>query len=69
MASEKEVRNGYNMIIGWVRDYGDRLVATHIRKGYVGSYTKSSNITIDASGRIYCYGDGCQDLIRSADRG
>lgn len=68
MNNEVEVRNQYNMIIGWVRDYGDRKVATHIRKGYMGSYTKASNITMDKDGRIYCYGDGLQDIIRSADR-
>lgn len=56
------------MVIGWVRDFGDRLTATHIRKGYVGSYTKNSNITVDKTGKIYCFGDGCQDLIRQADK-
>jgi hypothetical protein len=56
------------MIIGWVRDIGNRKLATHIRKGYVGAYNKNSDITTDASGKIYCYGDGCQDLVREADR-
>lgn len=68
MANEITVRNKHNMSIGWVRDYGDRLTGTHIRKGYVGSYVKSSDITIDKDGRIYCYGNGLQDLIRSSDR-
>ena len=31
-------------------------------------YNKNSDITTDASGKIYCYGDGCQDLVREADR-
>lgn len=68
MGKDIEVRNAFNMIIGWVRDFGDRLTATHIRKGYVGSYTKNSNITVDKTGKIYCFGDGCQDLIRQADK-
>lgn len=66
--SEIAVKDRYNMTIGWVRDYGDRSIAIHIRKGYVGSYVKSSNITTDKDGKIYCYGDGLQDLIRSSDR-
>ena len=69
MNNETPVRNNVNVTIGWVRDYGDRKVATHYRKGYVGSYSVNSDITVDASGRIYCYGDGLQDLIRQADRG
>ena len=62
------VRNNINMPIGYVRDYNDRKIATHYRKGYIGSYIKSSDITLDKSGKIYCYGDGTQDLIRQADR-
>lgn len=69
MNNEITVRNNVNMIIGWVRDYGDRKVATHYKKGFVGSYTVGSDITLDSKGRIYCYGDGLQDLIRQADRG
>jgi len=68
MNNEVTVRNNFNMIIGWVRDIGNRKIATHIRKGYVGAYNKNSDITTDASGKIYCYGDGCQDLVREADR-
>ena len=56
------------MSIGWVKEYNDRKVATHYRRGYVGSYIKNSDLTLDKTGRIYCYGDGTQDLIRQADR-
>ena len=63
------VKDNRNMTIGWVRDYSDRKVATHMRKGYVGSYIKNTGITVDAKGKIYCYGDGSTDLVRSADKG
>ena len=69
MSNEIDVRNNVNMIIGWIRDYGDRKIATHYRKGFVGSYTVGSNITTDAKGHIYCFGDGLSDLVRQADRG
>ena len=68
MPNEVTVRNNFNMPIGWVRDIGDRKLATHIRKGYVGSYIKNADLTIDSKGKVYCYGDGCQDLVREADR-
>ena len=68
MAKDLVVRNNVNMPIGWVRDFKDRKIATHYRKGYVGTYIFSSNLTLDKKGKIYCYGDGTQDLVRQADR-
>ena len=57
------------MIIGWCTEYPDRIIATHIRKGYLGCYTKGTDTTVDVkTGKIYCYGDGTSDLIRQADR-
>ena len=63
-----EVRNNKNIIIGWCIDYPDIVQAMHIRKGYVGRYVKNSNITFDKQGKIYCFGDGTQSLIRDADK-
>ena len=68
MNNEITVRNNVNMPIGWVRDYKDRKIATHFKKGYVGTYIFSSDLTLDKNGRIYCYGDGTQDLVRQAER-
>lgn len=69
MNNRKEIKNKYNLIIGWIDEReGGISTATHIKKGYVGRYVKSSNLTLDKSGRIYCYGDGLSDLIREADR-
>ena len=64
-----EIRNNKNQPIGWVDDSGGNKQAMHIRKGYVGRYIKNSNITFDKAGKIYCYGDGAQCLVRDADRG
>ena len=62
------VRNSRNMTIGWCREFADRIIATHFKKGVVGHYLKGNDTTIDKSGRIYCYGDGTQTLIREADK-
>lgn len=56
------------MLIGWTTDYSDSVQASHINKGYVGKYVKSSNITFDKQGKIFCYGDGTQCLVRLADK-
>jgi len=68
MNKEIAVKDRYNMILGWIHDYPDRKQAIHIKKGYVGYYSKSADLTIDSKGAIYCYGDGLSDLIRNADR-
>ena len=65
----KEVRDKNNLIIGWENDLGGQVQALHRLKGVVGFYNKGSNLTFDKSGRIYCYGDGVQCLIRDAERG
>ena len=62
-----EVRNRLNNIIGWCEDYSDIVQAIHIKKGYVGRYVKSSNITFDKQGKIYSYGDATQSLIRDQE--
>lgn len=66
-SSEKPIRNSHNMIIGICKEFPDRIIATHYRKGFVGCYVKGTDLTTDSSGKIYCYGDGTADLIRSAD--
>ncbi len=65
---DQTVRNAKNIIIGWCKEYSDRIIGTHYKKGFVGCYTKGTDTTTDAKGRIYCYGNGISDLIRSADK-
>lgn len=67
-SNEKTIRNRKNMLIGWCKEYPDRIIAIHYRKGLVGNYNKGTDTTTDSRGRIYCYGDGTSDLIREADR-
>jgi len=62
-----EVRNNQNIIIGYINDTGTEKIATHIRKGFAGRFVKSSNITFDKSGRIFCFGDGTDSLIRNME--
>jgi intein-encoded DNA endonuclease-like protein len=66
--NEITVRDSKNSIIGWCRDYGDRVNAIHFKKGLVGFYIKASNITFDGSGKIYCFGDGTTSLVRDNER-
>ena len=68
MDRTKTVRNSKNMTIGWLREFPDRIIATHYRKGVVGMYLKGNDSTIEFSGKLYCYGDGTQTLIREADK-
>ena len=67
-SKEKQIRNKYNTIIGWCKEFPDRVIATHYRKGFVGCYTKGTDVTTDSKGYIYCYGDGTADLVREADK-
>ena len=66
--NERTVRNAKNMIIGWCKEYPDRTIATHYRKGYIGCYIKGTDTTINSKGRIYCYGDGTMSLVLEADK-
>lgn len=68
MNNRKDIKNNKNMLIGWTQDIGDCIQGFHLKKGLVGRYQKSSDITFDKAGRIYCFGDGVTDLIREADR-
>lgn len=63
-SKDGSVRDKNNMIIGWCRDQGSTIQAISIRRGYCGYYNKSSNITFDKNGAVYCYGDGTCCLIR-----
>lgn len=65
----KEIRNARNMIIGWTKEYPDRIIAVHFKKGYLGCYSKNSDLTLDKRGKIFCYGDGTVSLIRDEERG
>lgn len=62
-----DIKDNYNRPIGYI-DYKDKWAqGIHLRKGVVGKYDKSVNITFDKLGKIYCYGDGLQSLIRDAN--
>ena len=65
---EIQVRDNKNFIIGTCVDNGNTIRATHIRKGYAGVYYKSTNMTMDRFGKLYCYGDGTKSLIRDKER-
>ncbi len=69
MNNRQDVKNNKNIIIGWINDFPDSKTAFHLRKGYVGRYNKNTDITFDKNGRIYCYGEDLQSLIREAERG
>ena len=66
--ADKYIKNNVGMPIGFTRDLGPEIQAYHITKGYLGKYVKVSDITFKLSGGIYCYGDGCSDMIREAER-
>ena len=63
-----DIRDNLNFIIGWLNDIGSQIQAFHRTRGYVGYYNKSTNLTFTKEGKIFCYGDGAQCLIRFADR-
>ena len=63
----KEIRDDKNLIIGWVNDIGNQIQAQHRLKGIVGFYNKSSGITFQQNGKIFCYGDGTDCLVRLAE--
>ena len=65
----QEVRDDKNIIIGWINDLGSQIQALHRMKGVVGFYNKGSNITFQQNGKIFCYGNGVDALVRFADRG
>lgn len=66
--TDVDVRDKNNFIIGRCTDYGNSINATSFKKGYVGVYYKNTNMTFNAKGDLYCYGDGTQSLIRDAER-
>lgn len=69
MSNRREIRDKLNRYIGWLDDSGDMVRAYHVRKGYLGWYSKSANKTYEKNGKIYCFGDGASDLVREAERG
>ena len=64
-----DIKNAQNITIGWLNDLGSQIQGQHRTKGIVGFYNKSTNITFYQSGKIYCYGDGVQCLVRMAEEG
>lgn len=68
MINRKEVRDNRNIIIGYCEEYSDRINAQSFKAGLVGFYIKSSNITFDRFGKIYCYGDATSELVRAASK-
>lgn len=67
MAGRINVRNRYNMIIGFVQDNGNVLMAYYNGKGVVGFYNKSAGYTTDAKNRIVAYCDATVALVLAAD--
>ena len=62
-----EIRDGRNMPIGYIREDDSIAMAFNYKKGYVGQYVKSSNITFDSLGKIFCYGNGTDTLVRQSE--
>lgn len=63
------VKDDKNKIIGWLSTNNGVTQALHNTKGYCGRYVHASDITFDKNGKIFCYGDGAQSLIRFVHRG
>ena len=63
-----EIKNAFNIPIGYLREDDSVIIAFSFKKGYVGRYVKSSNITFDGPGKIFCFGDGTDTLVRNADK-
>ena len=62
-----EIRDNRNMPIGYIREDDSIVMAFSFKKGYVGRYVKSSNITFDDMGKIFCFGNGADTLVRNAE--
>lgn len=67
MSNRTDVFNDKNMPIGFMLEYNECINGMHLKKGYVGRYQKSSNITFDKNGKIFCFGNGLDALIRKID--
>ena len=67
MSKINYVRDKRNLIIGYIRDDGDKLTAWHYKKGIVGFYMKKTNLTLDSKSRIYAYGDAVVSLVYMAE--
>ena len=61
------VKDKRNLIIGYIRDDGDKLTAWHYKKGIVGFYMKKTGLTLDSKSRIYAYGDAVASLVYMAE--
>ncbi|MBR7091611.1 MAG: hypothetical protein IKI50_00295 [Clostridia bacterium] len=64
--SEEVVRDNCNMPVGALRESGNQISGFSYEKGYVGFYNKSMDITFDAGGKIFCYGNGVHTLVLAA---
>jgi len=51
------------MVVGYIEDKGDRLVATNFSGIVLGYYYKSRDVTTDFSGRVLAYGNILSALI------
>ncbi len=65
---EIRVRNKYNFPIGYIKDQGDRISGYLYTRGYCGFYSKSSDITFDKNGQVFCYGNGIDALVREMSK-
>ena len=67
MSKINYVKDKRNLIIGYIRDDGDKLTAWHYKKGIVGFYMKKTNLTLGSKSRIYAYGDAVASLVYMAE--
>lgn len=63
---KEPVKDFYGVILGWLDDQGDKIVATDFYGVILGFYKKSTDTTHDFYGRIICQGNAVTGLIMSA---
>lgn len=62
----REVKDGRNIMIGWIIEGSTVWYGHHRRKGLVGEYYPRTDQTM-VRGWIYCKGNGLDSLIRTAE--
>jgi len=63
----RDVLNKHRQIIGFLDIDGNFTNAFSIKKGWVGRYSKNTDITFDRNGVMYTFGDATETLIRNAE--
>ena len=62
-----EIKGRTNIPLGYLIESPTIIQAFSYKKGYLGEYVKSSDITSDKSGKTFCMGDGSRALVLSSD--